>query len=134
MEVKYADRAQETSTSTGTGDFTLDGATPSYRSFASSFSVGDTFHYLISIGTDWEIGSGELLTTTTFSRFVLSSSNSNALVDFPAGTKFVSHILSATAASNFARQDRYIGVDSTNTPKFEMVWNETDGTIDFNFL
>lgn len=86
----YADRVQETTTTTGTGTVTLAGAVSGYRTFTSAFATGEKVHYVIAGGTEWEVGEGTLATTTTLSRdVVFSSSNSGAAVNFSAGTKNV---------------------------------------------
>lgn len=86
----YADRVQETTTTTGTGTITLAGAVLGFRAFQDALAVGDRCRYCITDGTDWEVGDGVLDTTTTLTREnVFSSSNSNALVSFAAGTKVV---------------------------------------------
>jgi hypothetical protein len=84
------DRVQETTTTTGTGTVTLAGALTGYQSFAA-VGNGNTTYYCITDGTDFEIGIGTYTSSgTTLSRTtVLSSSNSNSLVNFPAGTKNV---------------------------------------------
>lgn len=84
----YADRVQETTTTTGTGTVTLAGAVLGFRAFQDALAVGDRVRYCITDGTDWEVGDGVLTTTTTLTReTVFSSSNANALVSFAAGTK-----------------------------------------------
>lgn len=84
----YADRVQETTTTTGTGTVTLAGAVVGFRAFQDAVAVGDRVHYCITDGTDWEVGDGVLDTSTTLTReTVFSSSNSNTLVSFAAGTK-----------------------------------------------
>lgn len=80
----------ETTSSTGTGTITLGGAVAGYQSF-SVVGNGNTTYYAIVGGTEWEIGLGTYTSSgTTLSRdTVLESSNSNALVNFSAGTKNV---------------------------------------------
>lgn len=93
----FADRVLESATTTGTGDFTLAGALAGFQTFAGECAVGDTFPYFIeAVDSDgnptgeYENGVGTLLTTTTFARTkVDTSSNSDALVSFSAGTKYV---------------------------------------------
>jgi hypothetical protein len=87
----YADRVQETSTTTGTGTLTLAGAVTGYQAFSSAFVTGQTVYYVVTDGTNWEVGVGTYTTSsTTLSRDrVLSSSNSGTLVNFPSGTKNV---------------------------------------------
>lgn len=88
----YSDRVYETTTTTGTGTITLAGAVAGFTTFTSQYAVGDEFSYLIERGAEWEIGIGQLLTSTTLERKaenVLRSSNADALVSFSAGTKKV---------------------------------------------
>lgn len=89
---KTGDRTKETSTTTGTGDFTLAGAVAQFQSFATAVPVGSSVLYAIvgQTGTEWEVGKGTLTATSTLRRdIVRSSSNANALVSFSAGTKDV---------------------------------------------
>lgn len=98
MTLVAKDRVLETSTTTGTGAFTLGGAVTGFRAFSSVCSVGDTCYYLIehvdSNGNpdgDWETGLGTYSATNTLTRTtVKASSNSNAAVSFGSGTKRVS--------------------------------------------
>lgn len=87
--MRFADRVQETTTTTGTGTITLGGAVSGYRSFASIFAGGDRVPYEIQLGTEWEIGEGTFSGSTLTRENVLSSSNSGALVNFSAGSKLV---------------------------------------------
>jgi hypothetical protein len=94
MALIKADRVKETSTSTGTGNFTLNGAVAGYKTFASAVAVNEwtVFFYSIvhSNGIEWETGYGMLVDPTTVQRkWVHASSNLNSLVSFSAGTKEV---------------------------------------------
>jgi len=84
------DRIKVTSTTTGTGVFALGAAAVGYQDF-SGIGEGNQTYYTITNGTDWEVGIGTLTSSgTTLSRnLVLASSNSNALVDWVAGSKVV---------------------------------------------
>lgn len=86
------DRVKETSTTTGTGDFTLAGAVAQFQSFSAGIVVGNMCQYAIvgQSGTEWETGIGTLTGSSTLRRDkVYQSSNSDALVNFSAGTKDV---------------------------------------------
>jgi hypothetical protein len=90
MAFVLGDRVLETTTTTGTGTITLAGAVSGYRAFSVIATAnGDTFYYVIAGGTEWEVGTGTRVSSTTFSRSVISSSNANNLVNFSAGTKEV---------------------------------------------
>lgn len=89
----YKDLVYQTATSTGTGDFTLAAAT-GWRDFATAFGTGsgNTFRYTIrhQSAAEWECGYGYMSDATTLKRStVIASSNSNAAVNFSAGTKDV---------------------------------------------
>ncbi len=94
MALVIADRVKETSTTTGTGTFTLDGAATGYQTFASAIGSGNTCYYAITLDSAWEVGIGTVGTGTLARTTVLKSSNSNTAVNFGAGTKdvFVTYI------------------------------------------
>jgi hypothetical protein len=90
--LSFADRVKETTTTTGTGSITLAGAVTQFVSFSSRFAVGENFYYAIvgQTGSEWEVGFGSLSGATTLLRTeVIASSNSDAAVNFSAGTKDV---------------------------------------------
>lgn len=90
MALVVKDRVQETSTTTGTGTFTLAGAVTGFQSF-SVIGNGNTTYYAIVGGSQWEVGIGTYTSSgTTLSRdTILESSNSGSAVNFSAGTKNV---------------------------------------------
>ena len=94
MAFALNDRVKETSTTTGTGTFNLAGAETGFESFVSGIGNGNVTYYAISNdGTaEFEVGFGTVTdaATDTLSRdTIISSSNSDALVNFSAGTKTV---------------------------------------------
>ena len=98
MAYKVADRVKETTVVTGTGPVTLLGAVSGYRTFASQLSIGDTCAYAIvnATASEWEVGIGTYSAANTLTRTTVhASTNSNAVVNFSAGTKDV--FLSPTA-------------------------------------
>ena len=90
MALVVKDRVQETSTTTGTGTLTLDGAVTGFQSF-SVIGNANTTYYAIVGGTEWEVGLGTYtLSGTLLSRdTILESSNGGTAVNFSAGTKNV---------------------------------------------
>lgn len=91
MAFVLADRVLETSTTAGTGTFTLAGATAGYQSF-SAIGNGNTTYYTIVHQTlsEWEVGIGTYTSSgTTLSRDTVLASSTGAKVAFSAGTKNV---------------------------------------------
>lgn len=92
MALVVNDRVKESTAVVGTGTATLLGAATGFQAF-SVIGNGNTTYYCIADqgGANWEVGIGTYtLSGTTLARTtVLSSSNSNALVSFTAGTKDV---------------------------------------------
>lgn len=90
MVLVVKDRVKETSTTTGTGTFTLAGASTGFQAF-SVIGDGNMTYYTITDGTDFEVGIGTYaLSGTTLSRdTILESSNSGSAVNWSAGSKDV---------------------------------------------
>jgi len=90
MALVLKDRVVESSASSGTGTFTLDGAQSGYQSFAA-IGNGNTTYYTIenTQTSEWEVGVGTYNANTLSRDTVLSSSNGGSLVDFSSGPKNV---------------------------------------------
>jgi hypothetical protein len=90
MALVLKDRVQVTSTTTGTGTFTLGSAVVGFQDF-SVIGDGNTTYYVITNNIDWEVGIGTYTDSgTTLSRdSILESSNSGNAVDWGAGIKNV---------------------------------------------
>lgn len=88
MATVVDDRVQETTTTTGTGTFTLAGAKTGFQSFANIGDGNDTY-YCCTDGTDYEVGigtytaSGTTLTRTT----ILDSTNGGSAVNWSTGSR-----------------------------------------------
>lgn len=92
MAQKIANRAKETSTTTGTGTISLLGAVASFQTLVNGAGNGNTVPYLIDNGAgEWELTWGTLTSgspdTITRGTFIKSSTGSR--VSFSAGTKTV---------------------------------------------
>lgn len=125
MALERKDNIGDTTTSTGTGTINLAAvAQTGARIFAGNVTSGATVRYDIrsSDNTEWEIGEGvftdgapDTLTRVT----VYASSNYNNLVNFSAGTKNVSMVITAkdvigeVAPQNLLKNGNFIN-NSTN--------------------
>jgi hypothetical protein len=92
MAFALADRCKETTTTTGTGTYSLGGAVTGYRTFVAGVGSTNQTGYVVEDGTNWEIGLGTVtdLATDTLSRDeILASSNAGAAVNWGVGTKNV---------------------------------------------
>ncbi len=92
MALKMRDRVKETTTTVGTGAYTLGGATTGFRAFGAVLSNADTCYYVCTDGVSWETGlgtythsikTGHQLARTT----IYASSNSGSAVNWSAGTR-----------------------------------------------
>lgn len=79
MALVFKDRVRESTTTTGTGTVTLDGATTGFQSFSVIGDSNTTYYTLVS-NNEWEVGLGTYTASgTTLSRdTVLESSNSGS--------------------------------------------------------
>ena len=100
MALVLNDRVKETSTTTGTGSFTLNGASEGFETFSSAIGNTNTTYYAIVLqgGSEFEVGVGTVSAGALSRDTVISSSNSDALVNFSAGTKDVFCTLPASKA------------------------------------
>ena len=94
MVLKIEDRVRETTTTTGTGTYSLGGAVAGFQSFVTAIGDGNTTYYAVvnRSADEWELGIGTVADATpdTLARTtVVSSSNSDNAVSFSAGTKDV---------------------------------------------
>ena len=103
MALVINDRVKETSTTTGTGTFDLNGAATGFETFVAGIGNTNTTYYCIfnQGTTEFEVGIGTVTdaSTDTLSRdTIISSSNSDSAVSFTAGTKDVFCTLPASKA------------------------------------
>jgi hypothetical protein len=92
MALVLKDRVKVTSTTTGTGDFSLDSAVVGFQDFSVIGDGNETYYTIVESGaSNWEVGLGTFTASTgTLSRDeVLESSNSGSLVNFGANVKDV---------------------------------------------
>ena len=97
------DRVKETTTTTGTGTINLAGAETGFETFVQGIGNSNSTYYAIAHSTlnEFEIGIGTVTDASpdTLSRTtIISSTNSDAAVDFSAGTKDVFCTLPASKA------------------------------------
>jgi len=114
MAYVVKDRVKVTSTTTGTGTFTLGSAVAGFQDFSAIGNANQTY-YCITNGTDWEVGIGTYTSSgTTLSRdTVLESSNSNNKVDWAAGSKdvFCTYPADATQGTVPTADNSSVGTD-----------------------
>ena len=91
MAFKLNDRVKESSSTTGTGTFTLGGAVTGFETFAAGIGGSNTTYYCIfENGTNnFEVGFGTLNggASTLARTNIISSSNSDAAVNFAGATE-----------------------------------------------
>jgi len=129
-DLRYADRVRETSTTTGTGTMSLNGASSGYQTFVDGIGDLKEVIYMIDGGSEWEIGRGtvtdsvpDLLSRAT----VLASSNAGALVNFSAGSKvcFCTHpaLVTQYGMIGGARQDATLANSVATATLMQLVFD-----------
>lgn len=87
MPLVVKDRVKETSTTVGTGTYTLAGAATGFQSF-SVIGNGNTTYYTATDGTNWEVGIGTYTSSgTTLARTTILSSSTGSAISWGAGSK-----------------------------------------------
>jgi len=85
-------RVKETTTTTGTGTYQLNGAPATYWTFLDSFGNGANCYYMVysADGATYEYGLGTINSSNQLARtIVINSSAGGAAVNWSAGTKTV---------------------------------------------
>ena len=141
MALVINDRVKVTSTTTGTGAMALGSAVTGFETFAQGIGNNNTTYYCIfnQGTTEFEVGLGTLdgssanLTRTT----VISSSNSDAAVNFTSGTKDVfctlpaskSVYLDATGTSSRSSFSRFCTCNGCCVINRKKIWHKILETI-----
>lgn len=107
MSLVHKNRVKETSTTTGTGTYSLAGAfAADYQKFVTGVGTGNTcFYCAFEAGVGWEVGIGTVTSGSpdTLARTsIIESSNSNAAVNWGAGTRTLFLTLPATKFGHLA--------------------------------
>lgn len=120
MTFQVDDRVLETTATTGTGALNLAGAKTGRQTFVAGIGDGNTCPYLITDGTDWEVGIGTVSSGAPdqLSRDqVLASSNGDAAVNWGSGSKDVACVAPASMFNGPAAAVRSISSGATLTLK-----------------
>ena len=100
--VTLANRVKVSTSSTGTGTVSLGAAESGFQSFSDGGVLnGDTVHYVIEDGVDFEIGSGVFDSTAgTMTRVVSESSNSGSALSLSGAAKIFLTVLADDLAAS----------------------------------
>ena len=121
MAFKLNDRVKESSATTGTGTFTLGGAVSGFETFAAGIGGNNTTYYCIfETGTNnFEVGFGTLNAgASTLARtYIISSSNSDAAVNFAGATEVFCTVPGAKIGLPFPEENASSSAPKTITVK-----------------
>ena len=112
MALVINDRVKETSTTSGTGDFTLAGSSTGFVSFNSGIGTSNTTYYCIfEQGTNnFEVGLGTLTGSTTLRRDTVLSNSAGNTSKISFGSSTTKDVFCTMPAS------KSVYLDSTGTP------------------
>lgn len=146
--MKQAVNIQQTSTSTGTGDLTLAAAATGYRDFSDAIALkpasgsqsGIEFvpYYIESEdGSEWEFGASEVqddasngvLKRSGTGAVVFESSNSDASVNFSAGTKTI-RLITPPEIRDFDRGVQLTSSSNSMANQARISWTAETGDTD----
>ena len=132
MALVINDRVKQTSTTTGTGTFDLTGTVSGFESFVTGIGNSNTTYYsIVNENGEFEVGLGTVTdaATDTLSRdTIISSSNSDAAVNFSAGTKNVFCTLPASKAVILDSSDNIVANNGSNLTNLNAD-NLSSGTV-----
>lgn len=120
---------KETSTTTGTGNYTLAGAVTDFIAFSAVCANNDYVPYIARMGAAYEEGYGQWQTGGILVRVAITrSSNGNAAVNWGAGTKYIAI---AEGVDNTVTRTRALAADHTlaSTTGTEVTGLEFAGVI-----
>jgi hypothetical protein len=97
MSFINADRVKETTTTTGTGTYSLAGAATGVRTFVAGVGNANRCIYCVEDGTNWEINEGIVTDAApdTLTRARLLASSTGSAINWGAGTKNIFAVYSA---------------------------------------
>src|SRR5210317_190100 len=131
MALVVNDRVKEESTTTGTGTLTLSGAVAGFETFSSAIGNTNTTYYAIQnqdVPTEFEVGLGTVGAGTLSRDTIISSSNSDAAVNFSAGTKDVFCTLPASKAVILDSSGNIVANNGSNLTNLNAT-NISSGTL-----
>jgi hypothetical protein len=102
MPIVFADRVKVRTRTSGTGSLTLENTVDGFQSFEAIGNGNQTYYGIEHPNGTWEIGLGTYNSSSSaLSRdSIISSSNSNSLVNFAAGSKTVFVTIPSSVAAN----------------------------------
>lgn len=131
MAFVFAERVKDTSTTSGTGTYTLSGTPVTGFQAFSAIGDGNTCIYTATDGTDWEVGEGTYTASgTTLSRdTIIASSNAGAAVNWSGNTKTIFNSASGEYAKDAYRQ-KYAGINEQTGTTYTLVIDDAGKLIE----
>ena len=119
--MQFADRVQETTTTTGTGSLTLHGATNGHVTFASVLDGAQCNYLIAAEDGSWEVGVGTVTAPSTLSRDTVTASSTGYKLELAAGTHTVSHVLGAAGVQGIKDAVRHLAITDQDTTDYTLV-------------
>ena len=115
MALVIKDRVKETTTTTGTGTYTLGGAVTGFETFTANLSNADTTFYGCTDGSDFEVGVGTFTSSGTTAEITAKDDSSNILTVFVPTSSFTVSETVTGGTTSASTTISSIGSDGTET-------------------
>ncbi|MCK5017705.1 MAG: hypothetical protein KAS32_11640 [Candidatus Peribacteraceae bacterium] len=135
MPLLYKDRVAETTSTSGTGTYALNGASAGHQSFVDAIGDTNTCYYAVTDNSHWEVGLGTITdgAPDTLSRdTILDSSNGGAAVDWGSANKNIWCDFPASRITQLLKKDEdstILGTLNIGDPGFEAAGIDIDGVV-----
>jgi len=138
MGYRDADRVKETTTTTGTGTYSLAGAVAGFQTFVAGYGTGNRCTYCVEDGTNWEINEGIITDATpdTLTRTKFLASSTGSAINWSAGTRNIFSVYAAVRRNPRTKKllNNHDNLTTTGTEVTELTIDLEPGTYHIKWV